>query len=723
MAWFLCQPTTHTARSAASSRKEDAKMPHRILAYFFSIVLLLTACTSQPQQPTTLPVITSPILTPTSTSTPENTPTPTTTPTPTPLPMAGPVTGDAAIRLGKGWINNLAFSPNGKILSVATSIGVYLYQVDTAELIAFLPSDFIVKDTVFINDKTLAIGTSNGTTVWDINATPKIMATLQRPNPVLALDVFEDNELLIVEFEETGGSSSTNVVKWDMVNPEIVNKVSSEYLFESKYSSAKNILALADTSRGKIVIVDTTTMKTTAVVCSGRCGSFALSTNGDTLAVAKEGSTFFWDTTSQKEIADFKAKGAPLAFSSDEKFLAIVSSDGLAVWDVAAKKIKSTYERASMASFSADGSLLASVSQDGALTLREISSENTVMVIKGFASLGKATFQNDYAVSVYGFGPQYVSDQAKGIMGFYSQNRKTIYFRDNTTGDVVRTIEVPDEELDQLRSVTFSPNGEILATTSTNWQTYDDVIILFDANTGKRLKTLSGSAPVAFSPDGSLLASGTKGNKLVIWDIASGEILPLNLGLVPVGGGQNAPLQKSLVFSPNGSVLAILSDKVVFRDISTGEQIKTLENGFDPSLGFGNFDDGGTGAIGSFSPDGQRLASTWLVKNTDASSVFENAKGVVILWDVTSGEKIVILEGHSKPITALTYSPDGTLLATGAKDNTIIVWDAKSGNQLKVLQGHSGAINNIAFSADGKLLHSSSLDGTVITWSLDQLLP
>ncbi len=68
------------------------------------------------------------------------------------------------MRLGKGWINDLEFSPNGKILSVATSIGVYLYQVETMELIAFIPGSSFVKDTVFIDDETLVVGSKDGIT-------------------------------------------------------------------------------------------------------------------------------------------------------------------------------------------------------------------------------------------------------------------------------------------------------------------------------------------------------------------------------------------------------------------------------------------------------------------------------------------------------------------------------------------------------------------------------
>lgn len=194
-------------------------MSKRLLAYFLAIVLLM-ACGSQPQQPTvqvtsTSTLTPSPIPSPTNTPTPTITFTPTVTPTPTPLPMAGPVTENFMTRLGKGWINNLTFSPNGWILAIATSIGVYLYQVNpTIELISFLPSDAFVTATIFIDDKTLVIGEGDdSTTVWDIEGTPKVLETLQRTNPVIALSVTENQTILILENERI--TLNANVVQWD----------------------------------------------------------------------------------------------------------------------------------------------------------------------------------------------------------------------------------------------------------------------------------------------------------------------------------------------------------------------------------------------------------------------------------------------------------------------------------------------------------------------------
>ena len=261
--------------------------------------------------------------------------------------------------------------------------------------------------------------------------------------------------------------------------------------------------------------------------------------------------------------------------------------------------------------------------------------------------------------------------------------------------------------------------------------------MLFDVLTGDQITSIEGVAPIAFSPDGSLLAYSTPKTyswgeaPLLIWDINAGEPLQLDLGWVP---SSFIDLYKdSLVFSPDGSTVANIFEPVTLRDLLTGERIMPLESGLDPYLDFPSFEaESGEGPIGVFSPDGKILAATWLIKTSDDRRN-EKAKGVVNRWDMGNGELIATLDGHAdptwcdtfcgNPITAIAFSTDGSLLATGAKDKTIVLWSVQDSSMLKVLEGHSAAVNSLSFSPDGNYLYSGSLDGTVITWDLEQPLP
>jgi dipeptidyl aminopeptidase/acylaminoacyl peptidase len=107
---------------------------------------------TQTPAPTIAP---SPALPPTATPLPTPSPTPLPTPTPTPRPPIAPETASQIhpiLRLGKGWIGELAFSPDGRLLAVASSIGVYLYETATLQEVRYLPTESWMWDAAFSPD-------------------------------------------------------------------------------------------------------------------------------------------------------------------------------------------------------------------------------------------------------------------------------------------------------------------------------------------------------------------------------------------------------------------------------------------------------------------------------------------------------------------------------------------------------------------------------------------
>jgi WD40 repeat protein len=113
---------------------------------------------------------------------------------------------------------------------------------------------------------------------------------------------------------------------------------------------------------------------------------------------------------------------------------------------------------------------------------------------------------------------------------------------------------------------------------------------------------------------------------------------------------------------------------------------------------------GATNAV-TFSPDGKLLASA-------------TSGRAVILWDVAMRRRRAVLMGSRDELTSVAFSPDGHTLASGSTDNTIIVWDVASGRRRAVLAGHRDAVLSVAFRLDGKTLASGSADKTVMLWDV-----
>ncbi len=147
---------------------------------------------------------------------------------------------------------------------------------------------------------------------------------------------------------------------------------------------------------------------------------------------------------------------------------------------------------------------------------------------------------------------------------------------------------------------------------------------------------------VAFSPDGTTLASGSSDGTAKLWDVASQEEIAT---LYPHGYQVS-----SVDFSPDGTILAgTAGSDIMLWDVASGEVIATISG-----------DHYGLRSV-VFSPDGTTLAAA--------------RRGTIVLWDVASREAIATLEGHSDVVRSVAFSPDGTTLAAGSTDGKIVMWD------------------------------------------------
>ena len=424
------------------------------------------------------------------------------------------------------------------------------------------------------------------------------------------------------------------------------------------------------------------------------------------------------------------------------------------------------------------------------LTLGPIHGENTVeVVISGFEPLILTSFGVEVAQPLLMNGGYQTWNLPLGAIGRFGkgQVRAVTFSPDGNTfavGSEVgtwlydmatsRELAFFTKGTDMVRSVAFSPDGTQLVSVG---RLSDETVKLWSIPTGENIATFTDtelSESVAFSPDGTLLAAGSGNNrpgKITLWDIATQTIIAtfrgdmsgvLSLAFSPHGTtlasgsydgkvkvwdvrtGQDTTLAEhagavvSVVYSPDGTTIISAggSDDNTIKvwDVATGNRIRTIRTSALVSM--------------TLSPDGAQIAT----------GEGYSRSGRVKLWDVATGKKIATLSGHTRGVLSVAFSPDGTKIVSGSRDNTIKVWDVSNhtaittlehaqfytvaisddktmlasmsgdkqiklwnvatGQNIATLEGHSDRVRSLVFSPDGTILASGALNGEIRLWNV-----
>ena len=252
---------------------------------------------------------------------------------------------------------------------------------------------------------------------------------------------------------------------------------------------------------------------------------------------------------------------------------------------------------------------------------------------------------------------------------------------------------------EQINCVAWSPDGSQLATGS-----YDDMVRVWDAATGEQVHLLQGHegnvTGVDWSACGRMLASCAEDQTVRVWDAQTGDAAGVLVG-------HAAPVS-AVRWSPDSRRLASAGGDQIVRlwDVDEGKQIRAMKGGHTQWI------DGV-----AWSPEGKRVTTA-------------GRDGVVGIWDVTidltdASEETHAPEGHTASVRSVAWSPDGTaLLSAGsdfhADDETLRVWDAVKGHCLRVLKGHEkggyAGLMACTWSPDGTRLASASFDYSLRVW-------
>jgi WD40 repeat protein len=642
----------------------------------------------------------------------------------TALEAADPVT--AALLAGAAW----QLSPTAQArYSLLQSLAQPVRGVLTA------PSGVVIALAYSPDGRTLAAGYSSGTIrLWDLATHRTVSATSWGAMPLALAFTGGGKELEVADSAAVGTWNLTDQARITP-HPFASTGVTSTGVASTVAFSADGQTVATGGADGNVRLWDAATQQEIGVPMSSDAkpvAAVAFSPAGTLVAAGSaDGNVQLWDAATQQEAGSALLAGpaevAALAFSPDGKLLATGGQDGTArLWDVATgSQVGATMvtgDALSALAFGTDGTTLASAESDGATELWNVTTQaqtGAALTVQGAAGVSALAFSPvaDALATGNGSGSIELWDPA----GFHQPSAPLPI---GSVGEATAAGHPP---------AAFSAGGGLLAT-SNGHGTVRVWNVTARRPTGPPIASYHTVTGLALSPDGKTLA--VAGSGVQLWQTATGQ----RLGTTLPSAGRSR--YRAVAFSPDGSMLATLGADGTARlwNVATQQEIGTpmSVDGRGVTVGAVAFTPNGR-TLATAGADGQvqlwtvatrqRLGKpmaagagvTMLAFSADGATLATAASdGSVRLWNVaTQQETGTAMTADAQPVYAAVFGPGGSMLATAGGDGNVRLWDAATQQQIGTpMSAGFQPVYAAAFGSQGSTLVTAGADGAARIWNV-----